>query len=156
MVSNRRPFSFNLIFGNRNVTGWQIRWERWVGDDNHLYFAMNCWVRTEVWDGVLSWWSSHVCSRQSSGRRLHVITQSSQQNPEFAVWPVGTGASRYHNCCIDGSASPEYFGSHFCHVRNRCFLFQAHTTDSQNTILKKKSSVLLAHKVSVSRQSNSW
>jgi hypothetical protein len=21
-----------------------------------------------------------------------------------------TGASRYHNCCIDGSASPEYFG----------------------------------------------
>jgi hypothetical protein len=21
-----------------------------------------------------------------------------------------TGASRYHNCCIDGSTSPEYFG----------------------------------------------
>jgi len=23
-----------------------------------------------------------------------------------------TGASRYHNCCRDGGASPEYFGSH--------------------------------------------
>jgi hypothetical protein len=21
-----------------------------------------------------------------------------------------TGASRYHNCCIDGGTSPEYFG----------------------------------------------
>jgi hypothetical protein len=29
----------------------------------------------------------------------HVFTQSPQkwqQNPEFTVWPVGTGASRYH------------------------------------------------------------
>jgi hypothetical protein len=32
------------------------------------------------------------------------------RNPEFTFWPVRTGVSRYHNCCIDGSASPEYFG----------------------------------------------
>jgi hypothetical protein len=36
--------------------------------------------------------------------------QKSQWNPEFTVWPVGTGASRYHNYCIDGGTSPEYFG----------------------------------------------
>jgi hypothetical protein len=34
-----------------------------------LFFARNCWMRTEVWDGALSWWSSQVCSRQSLGRR---------------------------------------------------------------------------------------
>jgi hypothetical protein len=29
----------------------------------------------------------------------------------LTVWPVGTGASCYHNC-IDGGTSPEYFGYH--------------------------------------------
>jgi hypothetical protein len=33
-------------------------------------------VRTEVWDGTLSWWSSQLCSRQSSGRRLHTFSRS--------------------------------------------------------------------------------
>jgi hypothetical protein len=39
-------------------------------------FARNCWVRTEVWEGALSWWSSQVCSRQSSGRRLRTFSRS--------------------------------------------------------------------------------
>jgi hypothetical protein len=30
----------------------------------------------------------------------------------MAVLPH-TGASRYHNCCIDGGTSPEYFGFRF-------------------------------------------
>jgi hypothetical protein len=38
------------------------------------------------------------------------LSQKSQFNPEFAVWPVVTGASGYHNCCIDGGTSQEYFG----------------------------------------------
>jgi hypothetical protein len=38
-----------------------------------LYFARNCWVRTEVWDGALSWWCCQVRSRQSSGRRLRTF-----------------------------------------------------------------------------------
>jgi hypothetical protein len=28
-----------------------------------------------------------------------------------------TGASRYHNCCIDGGTSPEYFGYNLVHVK---------------------------------------
>jgi hypothetical protein len=36
----------------------------------------NCWVRTEAWDTALSWWSSQVCSRQSSGRRLRTFSRS--------------------------------------------------------------------------------
>jgi hypothetical protein len=44
------------------VTGCQIRGLWWVGDDSHFYFTRNCWVRTEVWEGALSWWSSQVCS----------------------------------------------------------------------------------------------
>jgi hypothetical protein len=79
------------------------------GNESHLYFARNCWVRTEVWDGALSWWNSQVCSRQRSGRRLRTFSRSrrkTSQNPEFKIWPFGTGASRYHNCCIDGGSSP--------------------------------------------------
>jgi hypothetical protein len=68
-----------------------------------------------------SLWSSQVCSRQSSGRRLRTFPRSrrktSQYNPEFTAWPVGTGASRYHNCCIDGGTSPEYFGYHLVYLR---------------------------------------
>jgi hypothetical protein len=49
MISNRRPFSFNFIFGNRKKSqgvesgeygGWGMR-AIW-------FFARNCWVRTEV------------------------------------------------------------------------------------------------------------
>jgi hypothetical protein len=30
-------------------------------------------------------------------------------NPEFTLWPVGNGASRYQNCCIHGGISPRIF-----------------------------------------------
>jgi hypothetical protein len=64
MVSNRRPFSFNFIFGNRKKSqgaksGEYVGW----GMTGILFFARNCWARTEVCDGALSWWSSQVCSR---------------------------------------------------------------------------------------------
>ena len=48
-VSNRRPFSFNFILGNRKKSqgaksgdngGWEMT--------TILFFARNCWVRTEV------------------------------------------------------------------------------------------------------------
>jgi hypothetical protein len=85
-----------------------------------LFFARNCWVRTEVWDGALPWWSSQVCCRQSSGRRLRTFTRSrrktSQHNPEFTVWPVATNSLCYHNCCIDGDTSPECFWYHPVYV----------------------------------------
>jgi hypothetical protein len=62
-----------------------------------------------------------------------VFTQSpqkSQQNPEFTVWPVVTGAASCHNCCIDGCISPEYYeyhlvyGTKLIHLRSIVFLLE--------------------------------
>jgi hypothetical protein len=39
-------------------------------------FARNCWVRMEVWDRALSWWSSQVCSRQSLRQCLRTFSRS--------------------------------------------------------------------------------
>jgi hypothetical protein len=39
----------------------------------------------------------------------------------FTVWPVGTGASRHHNCCIDGATSPEYCGLNLVY-RQKCLM----------------------------------
>jgi hypothetical protein len=66
VVSNWRPFSFDFILANNKsqgaksgeYSGWGI---------SILFFARNLWVRTAVWDGASSWWSSRVCSRQSLG-----------------------------------------------------------------------------------------
>jgi hypothetical protein len=49
MVSNRRPFSVNLIFGNRKISHGSKRgeYDGW-GMTVIFCFARNCWVRTEV------------------------------------------------------------------------------------------------------------
>jgi hypothetical protein len=43
----------------------------------------------------------------------HVSTQSLQKlqySLKFTFWSFGNGVSPYHNCCIDGGTSMEYFG----------------------------------------------
>jgi hypothetical protein len=48
------------------------------------------------------------------------------------VWPVGNGASRYYDCCIDGAISPEYFGYNFIEIsvdsrnKSRCLIKTKH------------------------------
>ena len=71
MVLNRRPFSFHFIFGNRKKPqgAKSVEYGGW-GITAILFFTRNWWVRTEVWDGALSWWGSQVCSSQSWGRSL--------------------------------------------------------------------------------------
>jgi hypothetical protein len=54
-------------------------------------------------------WSPVVSLRKFSRSRR----KTSQYNPEFTVWTIGTSASRYHNCCIDGETSPQCFGCNF-------------------------------------------
>jgi hypothetical protein len=92
MVSNQHPFSFNFIFGNRKKSqgaksGEYGRWEMTA----IMFFARNCWVRMEVWDSVLSWWSSEVYSSQSSGWRLctfscsHCKSHSRTRNSQFGL-----------------------------------------------------------------------
>jgi hypothetical protein len=36
--------------------------------------------------------------------------KTSQLNPEFTALTCWTNSLYYHNCCIDGDTSPEYFG----------------------------------------------
>ena len=85
MVSNWCPFSFNFIFGKRKksqgaklgkYSGWEIT--------IILFFARNWWVRTEVWDGALSWWSRGLFSPQLGAMSSHFFPQSPQN---FAVEP---------------------------------------------------------------------
>jgi hypothetical protein len=54
--------------------------------------------------------------RATSSNAFTQSPQKSQLNPEFTVWPFGTGASRYHNCCIDRGTSPEYLGYHLARM----------------------------------------
>jgi hypothetical protein len=56
MVSNRRHSSFNFISGNRKKSrGAKSGKYGWWGMKAIYYFARNCWVRTEMCDGALSW-----------------------------------------------------------------------------------------------------
>jgi hypothetical protein len=56
VVSNRRHFSVNFIFWNRKKSQGAKSGD-YVGlwMTTILYFARNCWVRTEVWNGALLW-----------------------------------------------------------------------------------------------------
>jgi hypothetical protein len=48
VVSNRRPFSFIFIFGNRKSQGAKSGEYGGWGMAANFYFARNCWVRTKV------------------------------------------------------------------------------------------------------------
>jgi hypothetical protein len=43
---------------------------------------------------------------------------------------AATVASRYHNCCIDGGTSPEYFGYHLVGVEGYCGTWSHSVTHS--------------------------
>jgi hypothetical protein len=92
---------------------------------------------------------------------------------EFTVWPVGTGASRYHNCCIDGGTSPDYYGYHlvshidcrgmdalhfpFCQSTRRPVHFRIHKRPSRVAVLRQinpeESCALLGYYASCSTNS---
>jgi hypothetical protein len=59
-LSGIKQVSFQLQFHfwkYEEFTVCKIRGVQWVGMTNISYFSRNCWMRMEVWDGVLSWWS---------------------------------------------------------------------------------------------------
>ena len=83
VVSNRCPFSFNFGLGNfKKPQGAKSGEYGGWGITAILYFARNWWVRTEVWDGALSWWSSQVCPRQSWGRCLPKFSRSRRKTSQ--------------------------------------------------------------------------
>jgi hypothetical protein len=78
LVSNRRPFSFNFIFGNRKKyhgakSGEYGGWGMIV----ILFFARNCWARTEVRRGDVIVKQPCLFS-QFWATSSHVFTQSPQ------------------------------------------------------------------------------
>jgi hypothetical protein len=79
-----------------------------LGEDGSVRRDVVMVKRTDLFSPTFGATSSHVLTQ--SPRR------SSQYNSEFTVRPVGTGASRYHNCCIDGGTSPEYSGFHLVYA----------------------------------------
>jgi hypothetical protein len=81
-----------------------------VGDDNHFVFRQKLLDEDgSVRRGVVMVKQPGLFSPKFGATSSHVFTQS-QYSQEFTFWPVGTGASRYHNFCIDGGTSSEYFG----------------------------------------------
>jgi len=76
LLNGIEPASFQLQFHFWKSQGAKSgKYSGW-GTTAILFFARNWWVRTEVWDGALPWWSSQVCSRQSWGRCLRTFSRS--------------------------------------------------------------------------------
>jgi hypothetical protein len=72
---SKRPFlSFIFNRWNKTVTGSQVRWVGWVGDDSHVVFlGKNSLVKKGVWDSAVSWCNRQFFCRQSSGRSLRTF-----------------------------------------------------------------------------------
>jgi hypothetical protein len=88
-----------------------------VGDDSHFVFHQKIlgedgsvrrgvvmvkkpgFFLARVRDGVFARFYAVAAKRRSRPR-----------NSQFGL--LGTGASRYHNCCIDGGTSLQYVGYH--------------------------------------------
>jgi hypothetical protein len=75
-----KPTSFRFQFHfwkPEEVTGRQIRGVRWVGwEGSNLMFRQKLQGEDGNMRRTLAWWSSQVCCRQSSGRRLHTLSRS--------------------------------------------------------------------------------
>jgi hypothetical protein len=108
MLSNRRPFSFNLIYGNRKKSQGAKSGEygEW-GMTAILCETGNC--HGEVARAVVA---KVRCDVFAHFHAVAAKRRSRTRNSQFGL--CGTGASLYHNCCVDSGTSPEYFG--FCLV----------------------------------------
>jgi hypothetical protein len=72
---------------------------RWVEDDSHFVFRQKLLGEDgSVRRGVVMVKQPDLFSPKFGATSSYVFTQSR------------TGASRYHNCCIDGGTRLEYFG----------------------------------------------
>jgi hypothetical protein len=93
-----------------------------VGDGSHLVFRQKLLGENgSVKRGVVMVKQSGLFSPTFGATSSHVFTQSPQNvavEPGIYSWSVGTGVLRYHNFCIDGGTSQEYFGYHLVHVWN--------------------------------------
>jgi hypothetical protein len=91
-----------------------------VGDDSHLAFRQKLLGEDGgVRRGVVVVKQPCLFLPKFGATSSHVFLQSQKNvavEPKFTVWPVGNGASRYYDCCIDGCTSQEYLGYHLVHI----------------------------------------
>jgi hypothetical protein len=93
---------------------WKVETHEFLIDDGTLF--------TSLYGGVSRNSRTDVIAKYTTpNKRLWKLPTSTQLR---ATWHTGsldmvvlpsTGASRYHNCCIDGGTTPEYFGCTLVH-----------------------------------------
>jgi hypothetical protein len=88
-----------------------------VGDGNHFVFRQKLLGDDgSERRGIIMVKQSDLFSPKLGATSSHVFMQSPQNLAvETGIHSLvfGTGALRYHNCCIDGGTSPDYFRYHF-------------------------------------------
>jgi hypothetical protein len=90
------------------------------GDDSHFVFLQRLFCE----DGNVRQRCQGEAARSFLAKVLGdffvhfhgVAAKPQNRRPEFIIWHVGTGASHYYNCCIDGDTSTVYFGYHRVYV----------------------------------------
>jgi hypothetical protein len=97
-----------------------------VGDYRHFVFRQNLLGKDgSVRRGVVMLKYPGLVSPKFGATSSQDFTQSPQKLRsrirKSRFLPDGTGASRYHNCCVNGGIIPEYFGFHHvctntCHI----------------------------------------
>jgi hypothetical protein len=108
-----------------------------MGDDSHSVFRQKLLGEEgSVRPGVVTAKQPGLFSLKFRGNvfaRFHAVAAKLRSRTrQFTVWPVGTGASRYRNCCIDGGTSPEYFGFLFV-----CFLRKVYRRTRDTPMLSR-------------------
>jgi hypothetical protein len=91
-----------------------------MGDDSYFIFRQKLLGEDgSVRRGVVMVKQQGLFSPKFGATSSQVFTQSPQNlavEPGIYIWPVGTGASRYHHCCIDSGTSPKYSGYHLINL----------------------------------------
>jgi hypothetical protein len=104
---------------------WKISWH--VSQDWN-----KIWCTLAIPFSDTSWKSPHVTYTTPNKRVGKLPTSTQLRAPWHSdslemIGLTSTGASRYHNCCLDGGFSPEYFGCHlaysYWHFSKSCYLF---------------------------------
>jgi hypothetical protein len=86
-----------------------------------LHTYIHTYIYARMYPETPGWGNSEIHDSKQTRVKLPTFTQLRAtwhiHSLDMVVLP-STGASRYHNCCIDGGTSPEYFGCTQVHINN--------------------------------------
>jgi hypothetical protein len=91
--------------------------------DVELFHCLTTSLPVPIYEGISKIFRTDAVKNQKNkNKRVWKLPTSTQlhatwhTDSHYTVVLTSTGASRYHNCCIDGGTSPEYFGYTIVHV----------------------------------------